>query len=329
MTDVPIISNSERNTFGRCPQRWWWAYVEGLRPKAKPADALWFGIGVHEALAVYYDLGFDRGPLPYKTWKAWVGDEVRYIKANFTDRDRQWFDQPVYEEAGALGEAMLKGYVEEYGDDPYWEILAIEQPFEIEVMRDGKVIAIFIGIFDGVAIDHWLNLMVLLEHKTAGQIKTMHLPLDNQAGSYFSVATIVLRHQGIIGRKDVIDGIQYNFIRKAMPDKRKRDEAGRYLNKNGDVSKVQPAKRFVREFVDRSPREVNSQMRRLADEIYVMNLVREGKLPVNKVVNDMCTYCPFFTMCSMHERGGTAWKEYRDTMYTVAGPSPLRKSAAE
>jgi hypothetical protein len=329
MSDVPIISNSERNTFGRCPQRWKWAYIDNLRPRAKPADALWFGIGVHEALALWYEPGFERGPLPATTWKAWVGDEIRYIKANYADHDREWFEQPVYEEAGELGEAMLKGYVEEYGDDPYWEVLAIEQPFELEIVRDGKVIAIFIGIFDGVEINHEDNLMELMEHKTAASIKTMHLPLDNQAGSYFAVATIVLRHQGIIGPKDTIDGIRYNFLRKAMPDKRERNHAGAYLNKNGSVSKVQPAKRFVREFVDRTPREVSYQMRALADEVYIMNLVRRGRLPVTKVKNDMCTYCQFFQMCKMHERGGNAWMEYRDAMYTVSGPSPLRKSAAE
>ena len=94
---------------------------------------------------------------------------------------------------------MLEAYITEYGNDPYLEILAVEQPFELELVHNDEVIAIFIGIFDGVAIDHWDNLMVLLEHKTAGAIKTMHLPLDNQAGSYFSAATIVLRHQGIIG----------------------------------------------------------------------------------------------------------------------------------
>jgi hypothetical protein len=329
MSDVPIISNSERNTFGRCPQRWAWSYIDGLRPKAKPADALWFGQGIHEALALYYNEGFDRGPDPAKTWKQWVGDEIRYIKANYADHDREWFEQPVYEEAGELGQAMLEAYVKEYGDDPYLEILAVEQPFELELVRDDEVIGIFIGIFDGVAIDHWNNIMVLLEHKTAGAIKTMHLGLDNQAGSYFSAATIVLRHQGIIGSKDTIDAILYNFLRKSKPDERPRDSRGQYLNKDGSVSKKQPAKAFVRELVDRTPREVGSQMRRLTNEVYVMNLVREGKLPVNKVVNDMCTYCPFFTMCTMHERGGSAWKEYRDAMYTRTEQSPLRKSAAE
>lgn len=329
MGNPPIISNSERNAFGRCPQRWWWAYMDHLRPKARPADALWFGIGVHEALALWYGEGYERGPHPAITWENWVGDEIRFIKANFADHDREWFEQPVYEEAGDLGFAMLNGYVEEYGEDDHLEVLAIEQEFELEIVKDGEVIAIFIGVFDGVAIDHLLNLIVLLEHKTAGSIKTMHLPLDNQAGSYFSAATIVLRHQNIIGRKESIDGIMYNFLRKSMPDERPRDTQGRYLNKDGSVSKSQPSRRYLREFVDRTPREVNNQLRRLSDEVYIMNLVRERKLPVIKVVNDMCTYCPFYQMCMMHERGGKAWMEFRDAKYVVSEPSPLRKSAAE
>ena len=70
-------------------------------------------------------------------------------------------------------------------------------------------------------------------------------------------------------------------------------------------------------------------MRRLINEVFVMNKVRSGELPVNKVVTDMCPYCPFYAMCIMHERGGKAWMEYRDAMYKRAEPSPLRKSAAE
>jgi hypothetical protein len=329
LSDVPIVSNSELNTFARCPWRWKWAYVDGYRPRAKPADALWFGQGIHEALALWYDEGFERGPRPDKTWREWVGNEIRYIKANYADHDRDWFEQPVYEEAGELGEAMLIGYVEEYGQDQDIEILAIEQPFELEIIRDGRVIAIFIGIFDGVGIHHFHNMMILLEHKTAGAIKTMHLGLDNQAGSYFAAATIVLRHQGIIGSKDAIDAVMYNFLRKAMPDTRERDYAGRYLNKDGGVSKSQGSRRFLREFVDRTPREVNNQLRKIADKVYIMNKVRNGELPVTKVETDMCPYCPFFTPCTMHERGGSAWKEYLRAMYTVSEPSPLRKSAAE
>lgn len=308
---------------------WWWAYREGLRSKAKPADALWFGIGVHEALAMWYGEGFDRGVPPADTFEEWVGDEIRFIKANFADRDRDWFDEPVYEEAGELGIAMLDHYLDVFGDDPDWEILAIEQPFEIELVQDDEVVAIFKSRFDGAAINHQAGQIELLEHKTAGSIRLAHLPLDNQAGAYYAVATIVLRDQGILGPKENIEGIRYNILRKAKPDKRERNAGGAYLNKNGEVSKRQPPAAFVREFVDRGPREVNSQLRRLVDEVTVMNKVRTGELPVTKTVTNMCPNCPFFQMCVMHERGGSAWKDFRATHFTVQDPyEDMRKSAA-
>lgn len=327
---VSIIRTSERTAFRRCPQRWWWGYRDGLKSKRKPADALWFGIGIHEALAQWYGNGYDRGPIPSDTFEDWVGDEVRFIKANFSERERDWFEEPLYEDALELGIAMLDHYLETYDDDPHLEVLAIEQPFEIELVRDDEVVAIFKSRFDGVGIDHKRGEIVLLEHKTAGTIKTMHLPLDDQAGAYFAVATIVLRQQGILGPKEFIDDIMYNFLRKSMPDLREQDARGQYLNKNGDVSKRQPPRHFLREYVDRGPREVNQQLRRLTDEVSIMNGMRDGTIPVTKTVNDMCPYCPFFMMCKLHERGGNAWREFRDSQYVVENPyEDARKSAAE
>jgi hypothetical protein len=329
--EPPTLRTSERSAFKRCPQLWWWAYREGLKSKAKPADALWFGIGIHEALAMWYGEGYDRGNIPSDTFEDWVGDEIRFIEANYSTRDREWYDKPKYEEAADLGIAMLDNYLEHFGEDPYWEVLAIEQPFEIEIVdRSGEVIAIFKSRFDGVAINHKAGQIELLEHKTAGSIRTQHLALDDQAGSYFAVATIVLRHQDILGPKENIEGIRYNFLRKSMPDLRPRDEHGRYLNKNGEVSKRQSADPFHREFVDRTQREVNQQIRKIADEVALMNRVRSGEVAVTKTVTNMCPNCPFFRMCVLHERGGTSWKEYRDAMFHVENPyEDMRKSANE
>jgi hypothetical protein len=331
MSELPIIRTSERTAFHRCVQRWVWAYRYGLRSKQKPADALWFGIGVHEALADWYGEAFDRGTEPWLAFEDFVDDEVRYIKANFADHDREWFEEPLYYEAGELGSAMLRAYVREYGDDELLEVIAVESPFEIELVHNDEAVAIFSSRFDGVAIDHSDSNIYLLEHKTAGSIRTAHLPLDNQAGSYFAVATIVLRAQGIIGPKEHIEGILYNFLRKSKPDPRKRDpQTGAYLNKDGSVSKRQPAPAFVREYVDRGPREVRTQLQRITDEVVIMNKVRSGELPVTKSIDNTCPYCPFFTMCVLHERGGNAWKEFRDAEYTVVDPyAENRKSAAE
>ena len=290
----------------------------------------WFGIGIHEALAPWYGEGYDRGPVPSDTFEDWVGDEVRFIKANFASHDRDWFEEPAYEEAASLGIAMLDNYLNTYDEDPQLEILAIEQPFEIEIVdAEGEVIAIFRSRFDGVAINHRRAEIVLLEHKTAAAIKTAHLPLDDQAGAYFAVATIVLRHQGILGKRENIGGIEYNFLRKSRPDLRERNNQGAYLNKNGEPSKRQPPPAFLREFVDRTPREVNQQIRRIADEVNIMTKMRTGELPVTKSITDMCPYCPFYTMCLMHERGGNSWRDYMRAQFTVVNPyGDDRKSAA-
>jgi hypothetical protein len=112
----------------------------------------------------------------------------------------------------------------------------------------------------------------------------------------------------------------YNFLRKSAPDQRPRNAGGAYLNQDGTVSKRQPPKAFHREPIDRSPREVNQQFRRLTDEVVIMNYMRDGKLPVTKNITDMCPYCPFFTMCTLHEKGGNAWKSFRDKEYIVKDP---------
>lgn len=285
---------------------------------------------MHEALAQWYGHGFDRGIEPAKFWEDWAEDEVRVIKANLTERDRQWFEEPVYEEAGELGSKILQHYVYWFEDDPNLEVIAIEQPFEIELVWNDEVIAEFDGRFDGVFLDHEDGEFYLFEHKTAASIRTAHLPLDDQAGGYYAVATHVLFAQGLLGANEHINGSMYNFLRKAKPDMRERNDAGAYLNKNGDVSKRQPPEPFHREFVDRSPREVNQQLRRLTDEVRVMNAMRDGTLPVTKSVTNMCPNCPFFEMCVLHERGGNAWREFRDMNYAVEDPyADHRKSAAE
>jgi hypothetical protein len=333
MTDTPLLTTSEIKSLDRCPQQWWWGYREGLRGKAKPADALWFGTGIHYALADWYGHGFERSSvLPAETFRSWAGDEVREIKANLKE-DRDWFDEPEYVDATVLGTAMLDAYVDQYGEDRDWEVTAIEQAFEIELVRSGKTVAVFAGCVDGAIIDHSDSTHKLLENKTAGSIKTAHLPLDMQAGNYFAAGTTVLQHQGILGPKETLFGIEYNFLRKSVPDDRPRGTGGAYLNKDGTPSKRQPPPGFLRETVDRNPREVGSILRRLTDKAVIMDGYRTGREPLTKNITDMCPYCPFFNMCVLHEKGGRRWEQIRDQQFIQTDPYHEQldkgKSAAE
>jgi PD-(D/E)XK nuclease superfamily len=301
----------------------------GLVSKGRPADQLWFGTGVHLALAEYYGIpGFKRGPHPADTFDAWVGHEVRQIKASA----EEWHDEDEYANARDLGVNMLTKYVDFYGTDPDIEMIAVEQPFAIDIEVGGIIVATFAGTFDGVHIDHSEDppRAYLWEHKTAAQISTAYLSLDDQAGGYFAVADETLHAQGLLTAKQHIAGVQYNFLRKNKPDCRPQNKRGMYLNQDGTVSKKQPAPMFYREVQERNPGEVQSQLRRLTSEVEIMDGMRSGELPIIKNTNWNCPRCPFFEMCQLHEKGGTSWKAFMRTAYTVRDPyQDHRKSAAE
>lgn len=326
MADIPSLGTSERAAFKKCVFRWNLEYRMGYQPKFRQADALWFGIGVHESLAAWYLKGKRRGPHPADTFETWVGDEIAFAKTYLTDT----FDEPVWEDAAELGISMLEAYVNHWGKDPQWSIISIEQPFSIKINRGGKTVAIFRSRWDGVFRDLADGRILLLETKTASQVYTAYLEHDDQAGSYYAAASHVLRAKGILKPKEEIAGVQYNFLRKAMPDERPRNEQDQCLNKDGSVSKKQPTALFVRpEAIERTRGEQNTQLARIADEVAWMDAVRGGTLPVTKTPTKDCPRCPFDVPCQLHERGNPAWKEIMKAEFRQADPNEdNRKSAS-
>jgi hypothetical protein len=327
---VPILRNSERTTFRRCPQKWWWAYREGLVGKYEQANALWFGTGVHAALAQWYRRGRGRGLRPDVAWAQWVADDIREIRTAIS----QDFQEDVFVDARQLGEAMLLGYREKFGIDEDWDVIATEQAFQVEIPdpdKPGKVLVVLVGTFDGVFRDRSDGEIWLMEHKTAKQISLGHLELDDQAGTYWMVAASVLQDQGVLDKGKQIAGIRYNYLRKGMPDPREEDSRGRKLNKDGSISKVQPSPLFVRHDVERGPRERVRQLEKIQDEAIWMREIRRGRLPIIKNADWTCHWqCPFYEMCQLHEHGDKGWETYRDAMYTRRDPyADHRKSAAE
>lgn len=235
---IPILRASERRTAMACPQRWWWSYREGLKPKQERWGALWFGTGVHIALAAWYcGPGLKRGPEPAETWMEFAQGAETYVKvADATDEEvAKW------EDAIALGVAMLEGYRALYGRDEHMDIIAPEQTFSLELpwpkgqqiydVKPNDIMAIHVGTFDLAYRDLRHGWFMLEEHKTARAIMTNHLAMDDQGGTYWAVATRTLRARGLIGPKEVLRGIEYNFMRKALPDDRPKDAEGYYTNK--------------------------------------------------------------------------------------------------
>jgi hypothetical protein len=329
MTKVPIIRTSERSSFRRCPQQWWWAYREGWTPKVKQADARWFGIGVHIALhgpgPAWYMPGKKRGPSPADTFDKWCGNEIGYAKTYLGDD----YDEPVWEDAHELGVVILEEYVKYWGKDSQWRVVATERPFSVDLVRRNKRVATFRSRWDGVVRNLNDGRLYLLETKTASQISLPYLILDDQAGSYWAVAGDVLREDGTLEPDEQIAGIIYNFLKKVMPDTRPQNEGGAYLNKDNTVSKRQPKPPFIREVVERGPTERYTQLTRLTDEVEIMNAVRTGKIPLTKNTTRDCTWCDFFIPCQLHERGSKNWLTVMKADFRRQDPyEDTRKSAA-
>lgn len=373
---IPLLRTSERKTFKRCAWRWWQAYRMGLVNVGTPrSDALWFGTGVHIALAEWYKYpGLKRGPYPSETFADWAEGEIRWIKTRSSEHAPNSGESIVEEKlvpAKELGIKMLEGYVKEYGTDPQWSMIAREHSGQIDVRDPNdveKILVIYAFTYDGVARNLASGRIELKEHKTAQAISTDHLPLDDQAGSYWAIASKDLEASGLIKSGERISGIEYNFLRKALPDERPKDANGyatnkpikshyiaalkadgcadvtekwtlpkmaeeaarRHLTVLGDISKVQPKPLFAREFVRRTAEQRAQQIRRIQDEALWMREVREGRLPLIKNPSFNCQWdCDFYDMCQLHEAGGD-WQEYRAEVFAQADPyADHRKSTEE
>lgn len=238
------LRTSERRDFLRCPQKWYWAWRCGLRALNDDPDALWFGTGIHLALAKWYcGPGAKRGPHPAETWETYAEDSFRVVKTLQEvddEAEAKWVD------AQQLGIVMMQEYVKLYGEDEHKLIISPEKTFKLtvpwpsdqqlypgEIDQDGtsNILFNYVGTFDGVWRHADTGLIMLDEHKTAAQIATGHLPLDPQAGSYWAVAGRTMREEGLIGPKETLWGIEYNFMRKALPDERPVDAQGYACNK--------------------------------------------------------------------------------------------------
>lgn len=332
---APIIRTSERHDFKRCPQRWWWAWREGLKPVGADSAPLWFGTGIHLAMEHFYGPGgAKRGKDMLKVWRDYArdGGTVKMRSGEMNDPTQQ----PEWVDALKMGEDMLTGYMEMYGSDSHVHVLAVEHPFQITIpSRSTKdPSCVYAGKWDLLWRDLRDDSLWLTDHKTAADMSTKHLTLDDQAGSYWALAAQFLRAQGSIGPKDRLKGIEYNILRKyAVPeDDRPMDADGMRLNKDGSVSKKQPKPldyRYKRERVHRTAREQASQIQRIAVEAEAMEWMREDPDRLYKTPTRDCSWdCSFFNMCELQERQAD-WQEFKSMAFKQVDPYADHREAVE
>jgi hypothetical protein len=322
--EVEMLRTSERRAAKRCWQRWQWGIQDGLTT-TDPSAALWFGSGVHISLAHYYAPGFKRRLDFVDVWEDFCdnGDaEGEYGPAvEYGDKFNLELRQ--------LGREMLKGYHKKWEGDKTWDVIATERLFQVRIpMGDGTFVT-YVGTWDGVYRDKVTKKVRLMEHKTAKAISNKHLSLDDQGGAYWAVAYTLLSKEGILKPRQNIEGITYNYLRKQLPDQRPTNAEGHYLNQNGTVSKSQPAPLFERFNIKRTAGERKIQIEKIKAEFTHIRAIRDGVMPITKNPTMDCSWdCAFFQMCEVQDQGGTAWMEFRDSVFVTRDPYEYHNKSA-
>lgn len=344
---LPLIRQSERAAFKRCNWAWYQEYVKCMRPIVElNKTAAEFGTLIHIALAEYYKPGGikDRGPEPAETFAVLAKDQVAAVRTtNYTDDE----NVSKWEDFKTLGIILMERYMDHYKGDPHWEVLDAERRFDVLIpdvrhkpiesekgRRGYRPIAGIVGTFDLCYRDLEDDKVKMVDHKTAGQLTTHHLTLDEQASTYIAVATTALRHQGLIGPKESVTQMVYNFIHKVKPFKEPLKDAyvqvlaeatgenfhpdskklwTKYLKEdlkaiceeNELEVRGEPtdAQLFLRFPVDRTFKERQRQIVRISEEARVMGMVRDGKIPLLKTPQKDCNWCKFFDICELDESG--------------------------
>lgn len=284
----------------------------GLVPSRKLSyGALDLGTWVHDALAKWYCPGYKRcGPLA-DIFDTIAGYAIQ-IAGDIPD-----FQMEKADELFALGKEMCIAYEAYWNRDHDWYIIEKEIPLEF-VFPSGTVFKLKPDV---LYQDRYTREIFLGEHKTAGQIRTDHLPIDGQARPYGVLAERALKKAGILGKGQQLNGIMYNFLRKALPDDRPQNEKGLYLNKNGSISAKQPKPTFQRHPVQLTIAAKRRTLERLAHDVRVLDGLTErlksGEIDRQmlwKTSDKSCPkICDYFDMCKIEEDGNDIRYIQRDS----------------
>lgn len=311
MKRLPQLRNSERHEFKRCPLKWYWRYQEQLVPASVTSGPLLFGTLGHLALAEWYVPGKKRGVEPQETWERITQELWDSVKSDpYMDEEAE----STWEDAKVLGHEVLGSYRKLYGTDEHWEVLWVEDRFHQNIPHPNDLrnkvarprpIVEYVGTIDLIVRDHNTGYIEYIDHKFMKTIEVDHLYIDDQNGGYLAIGTHELRKREIIGPKESVRVLVYNFLRKALQPDKPQNAKGEYLNKDGSVSKRQPPPFFHRERIERTAAERNRQIERIGQEALVMQQFRNGRLPIFKNPTRDCRWdCSFFDLCNIHESGG-------------------------
>lgn len=224
------VHTTDRTQFKWCRQRW--DFASNLRMNLEPRATitpLWFGTGIHLALANYYDPQFEERSIERAraSFNKFCDDwrVERALEGQLDPERETWL-----KEQRTLGLGMLSnyfGWARKHDAEDFDEVIWVEQVFDIPIPGMPGVSYRF--RVDGLVRQS--NRIYVLEHKTTAQFaeSSEWLSMDDQCGSYL---------WGIREATGVeADGVIYNSLKKKSPKHlTELSKGGLSINKQQDTT---------------------------------------------------------------------------------------------
>lgn len=293
---------SEVQDYLRCKKRYDYRWIQNLEPK-QANEKLTIGSAIHKFLELWH--------MEYRE------EEAMEATFQYMLEKSEGIDHTTYEDMLILVKQVCRNYVETYGHDSNWTVLATEKQFSIP-LDDGTN---YIGTIDMIVEDED-GFVWFVDHKTtiAIDIFDKNSDMDRQISRYW----FALEQLGYN-----VHGFIYNIILKDYPqlpkmlksgalskDKSQKTTAYLYreairMNKLKEEDYAdflqfldeQPKEFFRRLKVERTQAEVLASIDEMED---VIEDIRNTKSYYRNITKDCHWDCPFKTLCQAEMDGSNA-----------------------
>lgn len=200
MTELIRVSSSEVETYRQCRLKHQLQYIERWRTDEEH-PALARGTLFHSVMEAHYGR-IKEGDVDATGLYAAVSDLLYDPTSGSQDEQQE------------IVEWMYRGYVEMYGLDPDWEIVAIEIPLEVRLFDSRFILS---GTCDLIVKDRTTGGLWIVDHKTCKSLPSKDFDLEDQTAVY----TYLLRQEGWDIRGAIYNHCRtYKLVRDMTLDER-------------------------------------------------------------------------------------------------------------
>lgn len=286
------LTNSARQTYLHCPQKYEYSYVYGLAPRRQSIPFLVGGL-FHDELDKMYTAGeLDAEGMAKRVAEACErACSTEGITAE--DSDKIWMQQSIVK-------GMLTGYAALYleKDMDAWEILETEGSFEVH-LPGGWV---YRGKKDMVIRNKKTNMVFLVEHKTTARLDAGYvakLPMDNQILGYAWARREMIQQDPKAAKgMRPFAGVVYNVTKKPQIRQRQTETLAQYLKRVEEDYALNAGTYFYRETLTFSDADLDRFEKQLKLFISHIDRAHEEKSFIQNAGH--CTamgVCPFMSLC--------------------------------